>query len=72
MRNTLTFDQWLAELDRVAVEEFDFNSPIVVDTGRECWRTYYESGAPPSEALAADLTHGDAYLESLDGVADGI
>lgn len=55
----MTFDEWLAELDRVAVAEFGFKSPIVVETGRACWRAHFDAGDTPRQAVYEDLVQAD-------------
>jgi hypothetical protein len=57
-QQVMTFDEWLAELDRVAVSHFGFSGPIVAQTGRDCWRSYYDDGDTPRGAIAEDLSHG--------------
>jgi hypothetical protein len=55
--SSITFEQWLAQLDEVARASFGFDGPITDDTGAECWRSYYEDGYTPRDALAEDQSY---------------
>lgn len=50
--NTLTKSEWLAEVKRLAFEEFGFNCDAHVATDwEEYWRTYGADGVSPHDAL---------------------
>ena len=48
----MDFETWLMELDRVAREEFGYESDqrIFEDTGRDCWREPWLDGDTPRDA----------------------
>lgn len=56
---TLTFDQWLERLEEENAKRTPADSGwrLVEQTGRECWRAYYEDGYSPLEALLEDWSH---------------
>lgn len=51
----MTFEAWCAALDQLD-GSFYGKYPITQITGTDCWRLYYENGACPADALAADLS----------------
>jgi hypothetical protein len=50
---TITFSEWLAELDAEAARR-GYAQPITQQTGADCWSLAYEDGTTPAEALTAD------------------
>lgn len=53
---THQFEEWIAELKRVAVAEFYFSEETVFDP--LAWKeTYYDDGLTPKEALQEDITN---------------
>lgn len=52
----LTFDEWLERLEAEDAKRQPSNSGwrLVEQTGRECWRAYYDDGYSPLAALLED------------------
>ena len=55
--STKTFDEWLVELDALC-EKYGGGKGMVEQTGRECWRTYYDDDYSPDDALREDWSNG--------------
>lgn len=47
------FFAWLAELNTAAAR-LGFGDGLTETTGADCWRSYFDDGLTPSDALAAD------------------
>jgi len=54
-RIIVEFEEWMLELKRIAVEEYDFNKEEVFD--REAWKNYFDEGFNPGEALIEDISY---------------
>ena len=52
-----TFTEWLADLDRLAVAEFGYSAAPSASPGPECWRSYFDEGYSPREALMEEGTY---------------
>jgi hypothetical protein len=51
----MTFESWMVELKRVAVEEFGYSRPEDFDP--DYWKEQYEEGMSPFEALSEDCSY---------------
>lgn len=49
------FQKWCDEIDRLARDDHDFRFDLTSQTGRDCWRQFYEAGYDPESALLEDL-----------------
>ncbi len=57
MNENISFDNWLTQLDAVALKN-GYTKGIVETAGEECWREYYDEGYSAEEAFIEDETHG--------------
>jgi hypothetical protein len=57
-QQTLDFQQWLAELDRLSVEKYEYEEPISKATGADCWKDAYDEGFSPEDAMQEELSAG--------------
>ncbi len=49
----MEFDKWLKELDAVAAKNGQEGS-LSEQTGKDCWRGYYDDGFSPLDAFIED------------------
>lgn len=61
----MTFDKWMLELQRTAIEDFGFgadshaaSSMTIEAPEAEEWREFYNDGLSPKEALLEDFRNG--------------
>jgi hypothetical protein len=54
----MSFEEWLVELDSAAIA-LGYEGSITSHTGHECWRTSFDDGITPAEALAEDWSYAD-------------
>lgn len=47
----MNFEEWCAELDRVAMGRYEYPFPVAGQDNRECWRGHYDDGSSPEQAL---------------------
>lgn len=52
----MAFEQWCDKLDKVSLEA-GFSRPITEQTGRDCWRGYYDDGETPESAFREDMSN---------------
>lgn len=51
--------EWLKELNRIAVEDYGFKvPPAPMDQDNACWLEYFNEGRSPCEALSEDASYG--------------
>ena len=55
---TLSFDEWLKELDVIASREGQQGS-MVEQTCRECWQMSYDEGHSPEVAYDESMSYGE-------------
>lgn len=53
----MTFPQWLAALDQEAKRRGYEGESITQETGEECWRSYYDDGCSPKDAMDEEATY---------------
>lgn len=53
---TITFDEWLAELDARGGDRYGAGK-VSENTGAECWRGYFDDGYSPQDALDEDWSY---------------
>jgi hypothetical protein len=65
-KTDLTFEQWIEALEayhaRLRETEDGFQGygrSVVAATGAECWRSYFEDGYMPEDALDTDRSYWD-------------
>jgi hypothetical protein len=60
---TISFAEWLIELNAEAVKIGFVHEPIVHVTALLCWFADYEAGLTPQEALAEAISDGEEFGE---------
>lgn len=57
----MTFDKWLTDLRAVIIADTAYGAPAdyIEQTGRDCWRDYYEDDFTPEDAWASDKSHAE-------------
>ena len=53
----LDYDHWLEALDKYARTKGFQGRPIYEQTGREAWRSFYDDGYTPEDALDEDWSN---------------
>jgi hypothetical protein len=64
---TISFAEWLTELNAEAVNIGFADEPIVHVTALLCWFADYECGMTPQEALEEAIADGEAFGEDYTG-----
>lgn len=55
IREDDTFNEWCDALDKL---RYPWSSkPVTEITGRDCWRSFYNDGYAPEDALAEDISN---------------
>jgi hypothetical protein len=56
---SLSFEEWLRELDAEYEKRGgdQTGKSLVAQSGRECWRDYYDDGYSPADALSEDWSY---------------
>lgn len=54
---TIDFNTWCGELNRLSVEEYGFAIPYIEQTGTECWKESYDFGHSPDDAIHDSLSY---------------
>ncbi len=60
---TISFAEWLTELNAEAVNIGFADEPIVHVTALLCWFADYEAGLTPQEALEEAINDGEEFVE---------
>lgn len=55
MSNNISWEEWKADLVRLAGDIYGEHGPIEA-CGEECWRKYYDSEYSPQNALEEDIS----------------
>lgn len=72
--DSISFSEWLVELDCCANKAGYKGQPFVQKTGQYCWHSFYQKSFSPEEALEAAsleaLEFGHDYLDMEDNLSD--
>lgn len=55
LKKEIEFDEWLALLDGHATVLGGYKGSMVEQTGKDCWREFYNDGYTPYDAYVEDL-----------------
>lgn len=53
------FNKWCDEIDLLYIQQYGFETPYTLDTGRDCWIESYVDGMTPQDAVDSDVSYWD-------------
>jgi len=54
------FDRWCDEVDAYFVKVADWPRSYTHDTGRDCWREWFDEGLSSKDAALEEISHWEA------------
>ena len=53
------FNKWCDEIDTLFVQQYGFEFPYTIDTGRDCWIESYVEEMTPQDAVNSEIDYWD-------------